>query len=569
MRGDPRATHGATPADPPRSAESRPRDARAWPLREVPDTLRRRYRGSGQWSDESLGALLHRLVVARPDLPLRIWSRTRPFEGRLGGVHARALGLAGGLRRLGVGPGDVVAFQLPNWAEAAATFYGVAALGATLVPIVHFYGPRELRYILRESGARVLVTADRSGRQDHLAVLEALRGELPTLEHVVVVRAEAGAPLPADVHAFEAVADAPPLAGPAAVDPDWPAVVGYTSGTTAAPKGVVHTHHSLVAEVHQLSGNGPSQDRPALVGAPVAHAIGMLAGLLLPPYRGHAIHLLDAWEPALVLDAMLAADLKSGSGSTYFLTSLLDAPGFGPEHAAKMGSVGLGGSPVPVAVSERAEALGITVTRNYGSTEHPSTTGSRVEAPRDKRLRTDGHALPGVELRLRDATGREVAAGEPGEIWSRGPDLCAGYTDPALNEAFDAEGWYRTGDVGVLDADGYLTITDRVKDIIIRGGENVSAAEVEEVLQRLPGLAEVAVVAAPDARLGEHGCAFVRLQPDAAAPDLDALRRHLEAEGLARQKWPEELRVLSDFPRTPSGKIVKTELRRRLRAGED
>lgn len=540
-------------------------DARAWPLRDVPAELRRRYREAGFWSDETLGTFLHRLVGDHPRVGFRIWSRTRPFEDDLGGVYQRALGLAGGLRRLGIGPGDVVAFQLPNWAEAAETFFGVAALGATLVPIVHFYGPRELRYILDESRARVLVTADRFGRQDFLAGLEALRPGLPALEHVVVVRSAEGAALPAGARSFEALADAPALLAPLAVDPDWPAVVGYTSGTTAAPKGVIHTHRTLVCEVRQLAGTMPPSDRATLVGAPVAHAIGMLGGLLLPPYHGRAIHLIDAWEPQVVLDAMVKADLTSGNGSTYFLTSLLDAPGFGPEHAERMPWAGLGGSPVPVAVSERAERLGISVTRNYGSTEHPSTTGSRADEPAVKRHRTDGHPLPGVELRLVDPEGRAAGVGEPAEIWSRGPDLCAGYTDPALNEAFDAQGWYRTGDVGILDPEGYLTITDRVKDIIIRGGENVSAAEVEELLQRMPGVAEVAVVAAPDPRLGEHGCAFVRLLPGAPDPDLAGLRRHLEAEGLARQKWPEELRVLSEFPRTPSGKIVKAELRRRLR----
>jgi acyl-CoA synthetase (AMP-forming)/AMP-acid ligase II len=291
----------------------------------------------------------------------------------------------------------------------------------------------------------------------------------------------------------------------------------------------------------------------------------MLGGLLMPPYRERAIHLLDVWNPAVVLDTMVRADLTSGTGSTYFLTSLLDAPGFGPDHVARIPWAGLGGSPVPAAVSDRAEALGIAVTRAYGSTEHPSTTGSKRDEPREKRNYTDGRPLTGVELRLVDADGREVGVGEPGEIWSRGPDHCAGYTDPALNDAFDADGWYRTGDVGVCDADGYLTITDRLKDIIIRGGENVSAAEVEEIRQRLTGVAEVAVVAAPDARLGEHGCAFIRVAPGADAPDLPALRGHLDAEGLARPKWPEELRVLDEFPRTPSGKIVKAELRRRLR----
>jgi acyl-CoA synthetase (AMP-forming)/AMP-acid ligase II len=161
-----------------------------------------------------------------------------------------------------------------------------------------------------------------------------------------------------------------------------------------------------------------------------------------------------------------------------------------------------------------------------------------------------------------------VGVGVPGEILTRGPDRFAGYTDPALSDAaIDAEGWFRTGDVGVLDPEGYLTITDRVKDIIIRGGENVSAAEVEQILAHMEGVAEVAVVAAPDEKFGEHGCAFFRMQPGAEAPDLDAVRAHLSEAGLARQKWPEELRVVDELPRTPSGKIQKFVLRDRLRSG--
>ena len=169
-------------------------------------------------------------------------------------------------------------------------------------------------------------------------------------------------------------------------------------------------------------------------------------------------------------------------------------------------------------------------------------------------------------MRLVDDDGRDVALGEPGEIWSRGPDCFVGYTDPALTAAaFAPGGWYMTGDVGVLDADGYLAITDRKKDIIIRGGENVSAAEVEEILVRMPDVAEVAVVAAPDARLGEIGCAHFRMLRGARVPDLDTLRAALGSAGLARQKWPELIREVQEFPRTPSGKIQKFVLRQRLR----
>ncbi|MGH8982861.1 MAG: AMP-binding protein, partial [Acidimicrobiia bacterium] len=343
-------------------------------------------------------------------------------------------------------------------------------------------------------------------------------------------------------------------------------VVGYTSGTTADPKGVVHSHRTLTAEVHQLLGIQARGDRPMLVGAPVAHAIGMLAGLLGPPYRAQPVHLIDVWDPAAVLDAMVEADLTAGAGATFFCQSLLDTPGFGPQHVERMRHIGLGGAAVPAAFADRAEGLGIGIARSYGSTEHPSTTGSSWDTPRERRNHTDGRPLAGVEVRIVDDSGSDVAPAAPGEIWSRGPDLFTGYTNPALTEdAVDDGGWYATGDIGVLDADGFLTITDRKKDVIIRGGENVSAAEVEEVMARLPGVAEVAAVAAPDARLGEHVCAFVRGLPGDDVPNLAAVRTHLELAGLARQKWPEELRVVDELPRTPSGKVKKYVLREILR----
>jgi acyl-CoA synthetase (AMP-forming)/AMP-acid ligase II len=304
-----------------------------------------------------------------------------------------------------------------------------------------------------------------------------------------------------------------------------------------------------------------------LVGAPVGHGIGMLAALLVPVWRHRGIHLVDVWDPGRVLATMLAEGLSAGQGATFFLTSLLDHPDFDPAlHAKLMPFIGLGGSSVPAAVTERARGLGIECTRSFGATEHPSITGSRPSDSWEQRCLTDGVALPGVELRLVDDVGNDVARGEPGEIWSRGPDCFWGYTDPARTaEAFSTDGWYATGDIGVLDSAGCLSITDRKKDIIIRGGENVSALEVEELLLRLPGVAEVAVVAAPDARLGEHACAFVRTLPGSAAPSLDAVRAHLEQAGLARQKWPEELRAATEFPRTASGKIQKFVLRRQLR----
>jgi acyl-CoA synthetase (AMP-forming)/AMP-acid ligase II len=313
-----------------------------------------------------------------------------------------------------------------------------------------------------------------------------------------------------------------------------------------------------------------SGGRHTLTGAPVGHAMGMLGALLIPVLKGDPVHLTDVWDPPRLLAIMHEHQLACGSGATYFLTSLLDHPDRTDEHLELMHFIGLGGSTVPLPVAERATALGLSLVRMYGSTEHPSITGSYHTDPERQRLATDGRPLAGVEIRLLDDLGRPVPDGYPGEIWSRGPDCCMGYTDPTLTAAlFDDDGWYRTEDVGVLDATGFLTITDRKKDIIIRGGENISAVEVEELLMTLEGVVEVAVVGAPDTRLGEQVCAFVRLAPGTAPVDVARVRRHLDAAGLAHQKWPEQVRAIDELPRTPSGKVVKEALRRQLRAEYD
>ncbi|MBM3672204.1 MAG: cyclohexanecarboxylate-CoA ligase [Actinobacteria bacterium] len=523
-----------------------------------------RYVAEGSWTDETLGSILAAGFAESPERIVSFRSDVRPWRGTYADASDIVRRVAGGLRAAGVGPGDVVAFQIPNWMEAAATFWAAAFLGAAVVPIVHFYGPKEVEFILRQSGARWFVTADKFGHLDFAANLEQIRPRIGTLEDVFVV----GDSVPSGARAFASLMDADAIEGPAETDPMAPALIAYTSGTTADPKGVVHSHRTIGFETKQLANMAATvSGRSMLVGAPVGHAIGMLAALLIPVYRRESIFLIDVWDPKKVLAAMLEDDLSSGSGATYFLTSLLDHPDFTPEHAAKMQRIGLGGSVVPTAVSERAESMGMSVVRSFGATEHPSITGATHDEPLDKRITTDGHALPGVELELRDDDGTRVGIGEPGEIFSKGPDCFIGYTDPVLTKAsIDDDGWFATGDVGVLDEAGYLTIVDRKKDIIIRGGENVSALEVEDQIVRMPGVAEVAVVAAPDPKFGEHGAAFVRMLPDGGTvPSLEQMREHLRESGLAKQKWPEEVHAIEDFPRTPSGKIKKFTLREQLR----
>jgi acyl-CoA synthetase (AMP-forming)/AMP-acid ligase II len=528
-----------------------------WQLRSIPPELAEHYRAEGWWDDATLGTMVAAGLGAMGAADFRVWSQVRPWKGTFADVDRAARSLATTLRARGVGPGDVIVMQLPNWVEAGITFWAAAYLGAVVVPIVHFYGAKEVEYILRVTEPSAVVTADRFGHSDHVAVYEDVLTRAPAPVWLVAGETSAHA-LPAAAASFAAALDAGPVAGPASVDPDAPAIVAFTSGTTRDPKGVVHSHRTITCETRQLDYLFPKGGPQQITGSPVGHFIGMVNAFLVPLLRDRPVNLIDVWEPTEVLRMMREEGLGVTGGATYFLTSLLDHPDFTDEHLAMMPFAGLGGSTVPVAVTERVTKLGIKVFRSYGSTEHPSITGCLLDDPEPKRLTTDGRALPGVELRF-----------DPrGEILSRGPDCCMGYTDPELTQAaFDRDGWYRTGDVGVLE-DGYLTITDRVSDIIIRGGENISAQEVEELLLDLDPVAEVSVVAVPDDRLGERAAAVMRLHDGTAAPTLEQVRVHLEAAGLARQKWPEFLHEVPDFPRTASGKVQKFRLREQLAADE-
>ena len=523
------------------------------PLRTIPADLVAKYEAEGWWTTDTLGDLVARGLAAAPDAGFRVHSQVRPYTGTFAEVESVARRFAAGLRARGVGPGDVVAMQLPNWMEAAAAFWASALLGAITVPIVHFYGRKEVGHIVATARPKVFVTTREFGR---MAYQPDLCAEVPI---VVLVDGSSdvpsGAPESPHEKAFDDVLADEPMAGTLRTDPAGPALIAFTSGTTRDPKGVVHSHQTLGFETRQLLANYPADRGRQLTATPVGHFIGMLGAFLIPVLEGSPIDLADVFDPAAVLALMKSDGIVIGGGPPYFVTSLLDHPDCTDEHRKHIKTCGLGGSTVPAAVTRRLADYGVLVFRSYGSTEHPSITGSSPYAPEDKRLFTDGNPRPGVEIRLT----------EEGEILSRGPDLCLGYTDPELTaKAFDDDGWYRTGVVGVLDDEGYLTITDRKADVIIRAGENISALEVEEVLLAMPQVAEAVVVAAPDRRLGERAAAVLRLKPGCELPSLDEVRAHFDRAGVARQKWPEELHEVDVYPRTASGKVQKFLVRQSL-----
>ncbi|WP_174183616.1 AMP-binding protein [Nocardia barduliensis] len=507
-------------------------------MRTIPGELSARYERAGWWRREALGELLSRGLAAAPGTEFRVHSDVRPWSGTFADVERVARRLAAGLRARGVRPGDAIAFQLPNWMEAAATFWASALLGAVVVPIVHFYGRKEVAHILDAVRPAVFITVHRFGK---LSFDPAVSARVPVVGLV-------------EIDFDELLADEP-MAGTIAVDPASPALIAFTSGTTSAPKGVVHSHQTLGCEARQLAEQNQLDRGKQLTATPVGHFIGMVGAFLIPVLHAKPVHLTDVWDPGRALALMRGDGLSVGGGPPYFVTSLLDHPDFTPDHLRHFRYVGLGGSAVPVSVTRRLAALGLVPFRAYGSTEHPSITASRYTAPESERLTTDGRPMPGVEIRLAD----------DGEILSRGPDLCLGYTDDVLTRrAFDADGWYHTGDIGVLGADGCLTVTGRKSDVIIRGGENVSALEVEEVLAELPAVAEAVVVAIPDDRFGEAVGAVLRIRPGHTLPSMDEVRAHFAAAGIARQKWPERLFEVEDYPRTASGKVRKHLLRERI-----
>ncbi|KQY06932.1 hypothetical protein ASD37_12505 [Mycobacterium sp. Root135] len=527
------------------------------------DDLRLRYRGAGWWTDEGLAELLGNALHESRRRTFVAHTRSGDLAMPMGHVAAWGRRVAAGLSRLGVKAGDPVAFQLANGLPAAAVFYGLVHLGAILVPIGHAMGRSELRYVVQTSRARVLFMP---AKVVNGGLVDDLLAGSTTLERVVSV---GGGAATARATTLENLADYDDERPPARQDSAMPAVIGWTSGSTAEPKGVLLSHRALCAEVRlHMAPLMAARRRPVLSTSPVSHVTGMLTSLLVPPLIGEDVHLMDYWDPHDVLTLMQTHAVSAGTGAPLFLRDLLDNGRCGAEHHRLIGVAALGGASVPSDLIERADAVGVTALKGYGCTEHPSISLGVPSDPVSLRASTDGRLCSGVQVRIRDQNGRHHSEGT-GEILTRGPDLFSGYLDPMLNvEAFD-DGWYRTGDLGTLDDGGYITVSDRLKDIIIRSGLNVSAAEVELALAAMPEVDEVVVVAAPNVRTGEHGCAFVRPAPGFDTPHLTQVREHLAMLGLAKYKWPEEVRAyLGEFPRTAAGKVLKSKLREAARQAQ-
>jgi acyl-CoA synthetase (AMP-forming)/AMP-acid ligase II len=475
--------------------------------------------------------------------------------------------------------GDVISFQLPSWREAVAIDLAASMLGLVVNPIIPIYRERELRFILGDARTRLLFIPQTFRSVDYPKMITSLRHELPDLEHVVVVRGAANgdrltrqtSPHNSSQIDYQTLTDSDSAnLQTAAVNPESLKVLMYTSGTTGTPKAVMHSHNSLARAIdNTLEAWHLDGADLMLMPSPVTHITGYVNGIELPFFSDVKTLLMNQWQVARAAELIQRHAATLCISATPFLQELVD---HAEQHNDDLSSLRLfacGGAAVPPELIRRVpQSLGqCRAFRVYGSTEVPLvSTGFTRPEQLELAATTDGK-IDNWQVRVVDAEGRDMAAGQDGELWIRGPAMMLGYKDPGQTAAAMTDGYFHTGDIGHITADNAVVITDRKKDLIIRGGENISAKEVEDVLHDHPRIREAAVVAMPHQRLGECVCAFLVIDgnaPDDALINSKTLQPHLSDAGLARQKWPEKIVLIDNFERTASGKIRKNLLRAKL-----
>jgi len=456
------------------------------------------------------------------------------------------------LTDMGVGPGDVVAVQLPNWYETVAIAVGILRLGAVINLMLPIYRSKELRHMLNVGKAKVLFTPASYHSFDHIGMVADLLADVPSLlQHIVVdaTRDEA-AEFHGALAGFDTVGGAVPVAARNVSE------LIFTSGTEAEPKAVMHTEQTANFAVRTAwSSLSMTQRDVVWMPSPIGHSTGFNYGVRMALYHGLKLVLQDRW------DGEKAAAMIEAEGCTYTLaatTFLRDLVTSAHHDLTELRLFGCGGAPVPPDLVREATKRGIGVLRLYGSTEVLVGTWNRPESPSEKKVTTDGIGLDDVDVQVWADDGRRDVRGEIGEVCTRGPSTCVGFFDDPVrtHQTFTFDGWVRSGDLGVIDAEGYLTVVGRRKEIIIRGGLNIAPREVEELILQISGVRAVAVIGIPHKRLGESGCACVVLEAGVSLSH-DDLIAHLKATGLAPYKWPEQLRIVDELPMTPTGKIQK------------
>jgi len=518
-----------------------------WRIRWNAELARQAY-ADGWWRRELCTDALRRIAADDPDRILVIDGETRLTAGDL---HDRAGRLAQTMLAR-FAPGSTVSFMLPNWQEAAVIYMAATMAGMVAHPILPSLRDHDLRFMLADIGSRMIFVPGSFRGHDYAAMLARVTDAIETPPETVVVRGDAGPHTP-----FATLFDAAATAPLPEIHPDDVRMVMYTSGTTGRPKGVMHTHNSINALIRQIGRHwliAPG-DR-FLVPSPISHIGGSIYAFETPLLLGTTAILMESWDPDAAVEIMARERCTHMAGATPFLQHLLAAARKAETRLPDLKLFICGGASVPPALIREAAGYfeSAVVSRVYGSTEVPVTTVGVIDRDDiDHAAETDGR--PGIAT---------VRIAEDGEIRARGPQMLVGYVhaeDEA--DAFDEQGYYRTGDQGRLVDGDHLVVTGRIKDLIIRNGENISPKEIEDLLVSHPAIAEIAIVGVPDARTGERAVAVI-VPRDGAAPDVPALADYLAGFGVARFKYPEAVALWDALPRNDAGKVLKQGIRARL-----
>ena len=524
----------------------------------------------GYWHDRTINSYVEACMAACPEKLALTAVRTDIGEARQ--FTCRQLAtlsdrIAIGLSRLGVERNDVVAMQLPNWWQFSLLYLACSRIGAVLNPLMPIFRERELSFMLKHGEAKILVVPKHFRNFDHEAMARSLKPHLPSLAHIVVVGGGGDDDFDELLTKpeWEKKPDAPQILAASRPGPDDITQLIYTSGTTGEPKGVMHSANTLMANIVCYAERlNLGKDDIVLMASPMAHQTGFMYGLMMPIMLQARVVLQDVWDPVTAADIIRREGVTFTMASTPFLTDLTRVVSETGKGVPSLKTFLCAGAPIPGPLVEQArKVLGAKIVSAWGMTENGAVTLIKPADDDVLAFTTDGCALPGAEVRVVDSEGCTVPPGKTGKLIVRSCSNFGGYLKRPQWNNTDADGWFDTGDLARMDTAGYIRITGRSKDVIIRGGENIPVVEIEALLYRHPAVAQVAIVAYPDERLGERACAVI-VPKSGQTVDVAQMAEFLKLQKVATQYIPERL-VLRDAPTTPSGKIQKFRLREMLR----
>ncbi|EGI95940.1 medium-chain fatty-acid--CoA ligase [Shigella boydii] len=519
------------------------------------------YRQQGLWGDASLADYWQQTARAMPDKIAVVDNHGASYT--YSALDHAASCLANWMLAKGIESGDRIAFQLPGWCEFTVIYLACLKIGAVSVPLLPSWREAELVWVLNKCQAKMFFAPTLFKQTRPVDLILPLQNRLPQLQQIVGV--DKLAPATSSLSLSQIIADNTPLTTAITTHGDELAAVLFTSGTEGLPKGVMLTHNNILASERAYCArlNLTWQD-VFMMPAPLGHATGFLHGVTAPFLIGARSVLLDIFTPDACLALLEQQRCTCMLGATPFVYDLLNVLEKQPADLSALRFFLCGGTTIPKKVARECQQLGIKLLSVYGSTESSPHAVVNLDDPLSRFMHTDGYAAAGVEIKVVDDARKTLPPGCEGEEASRGPNVFMGYFDePELTaRALDEEGWYYSGDLCRMDEAGYIKITGRKKDIIVRGGENISSREVEDILLQHPKIHDACVVAMPDERLGERSCAYVVLKAPHHSLSLEEVVAFFSRKRVAKYKYPEHIVVIEKLPRTASGKIQKFLLRK-------